>query len=254
MRMRHIPIGPGINGDRYMRQTTNTSGAAERAEGAVYGESAFNYTEETSPIQTVGAFVPTTKEILADEPRAESMLDTDLQMQLMRRVENQFFNGDGTSPNLRGVNNIVGVNAHAAVADDSIQASILKAAYDVKFTGQATPDYAFIAPEQWLTLSLEQDTTGKYLTTLIGQIVIPGLPGVMTMESQFLASGQAVVGDFGAYCYIRDRQSVEVYVMERMAVASALTVPTGQKNLVADARLALTFTRPTAFTKITGLS
>ena len=73
----------------YSEQTTRTISAAERAEGAVYAESTLAYTRRTQDVETIGHFIPVTREELADVPMAESMINQDLMAGLMQRIDLQ---------------------------------------------------------------------------------------------------------------------------------------------------------------------
>jgi len=244
-----IPVDPTSQSAYvYMEETTFTNNAAEVAEGGTYGEAAFALTEQTSTVRKVGVWVPVTDEQLEDEPAAQAYLDRRLPFMLRQRLDSQILTGNGTAPNLRGINNVVGIQTQAKGADPVFDA-ILKAATKVRVTGRAMPGAVIFHPNDWQDLRLTRTADGIYI---LGNPNEPGpasIWGLRPIESDAQTENTAVVGDFTNYSLLAVRRGVEVQVTN----AHSTFFIEGKQAVRADMRAALVFTRPAAFATVTGI-
>ena len=133
---------------KYMEQTTRTNNAAERAEAATYGEAAIVLTERSVTVESIGVWIPVTDEQIEDEAEAESLINLDLPLMLRQRVDLQQLVGDGSTPNIRGVNNVAGIQTQAKGADPVMDA-IYKGRTKVRVTGRAMPNAVVISSPAW---------------------------------------------------------------------------------------------------------
>ena len=244
-----IPVDPTSQAAYvYMEETTFTNNAAEVAEGGTYGEAAFALTEQTSTVRKIGVWVPVTDEQLEDEPAAQAYLDRRLPFMLRQRLDTQILTGNGTAPNLRGINNVVGIQTQAKGADPVFDA-ILKAATKVKVTGRAMPGAVIFHPNDWQDLRLTRTADGIYI---LGNPNEPGpssIWGLRPIESDAQTENTAVVGDFTNYSLLAVRRGVEVQVTN----AHSTFFIEGKQAVRADMRAALVFLRPAAFATVTGI-
>jgi HK97 family phage major capsid protein len=232
----------------YMEETTRTHAAAERAEGTAYPESTFVWTAKTSPVQKIADSIPVTDEQLEDEPQTRSLLEQRLGFGLRQRFDQQVLIGNGTSPNLRGVNSVVGIQTRAKGADPGIVA-FAKALNDVRVTGRANPSGAVFHPNDWLDILLTQTVNGEYLFGNPFQGPGPTtLFGVPVAQSDAQTENTGLVGDWGNFSRIDDRRGVQV---QTGYVGTQFT--DGKITLRADFRVAFTVTRPAAFLQLTGI-
>src|SRR5204863_7744287 len=102
---------------KYMEETTFTNAAAETAEAGTYPESVLALTEQSSTVRKVAVSVPVTDEQFEDEPRARDYVNNRLEVMLRQRLEQQIVVGDGTARNLKGLNNVSGINRQATGTD-----------------------------------------------------------------------------------------------------------------------------------------
>ena len=102
---------------QYMEETTFTNAAQETLEAGTYQEAALAYTEQTSLVRKIAVFLPVTDEQLEDEPRVRGVIDNRLPFMIRQRLDLQILVGNGTAPNLRGINNVVGIQTQAKGAD-----------------------------------------------------------------------------------------------------------------------------------------
>jgi HK97 family phage major capsid protein len=232
----------------YMEETTRTVNAAERAEGTAYPESAFVWTQKSSPVQKIADSIPVTDEQLEDADQVQSLLEQRLSFGLRQRLDLQLLVGTGASPLLRGINAVVGIQVQAKGADNGIVA-FLKAMTLVRFTGRAIPTGAVFHPNDWLDIMLTQSTAGEFLFGNPFQGPGPTtLFGVPVAQTDAQTQNTGLVGDFANFSRLDDRRGVRV---QTGYVGTQFT--DGKVTLRADMRAAFTVTRPAAFAQITGI-
>jgi HK97 family phage major capsid protein len=233
---------------KYMEQTTRTNNAAERAEGAIYGEAAFVLTERSVTVETVGVWLPVTDEQLEDEDEAADMIDSELPLMVMQRVDSQGLVGDGSTPNVRGVNNASGIQTQAKGVDTTMDA-IHKGITKVRVTGRAFPNAVVFHPNDWQDIRLTRTADGIYI---LGNPADPGpmtIWGLNVAQSDNQTENTAVVGDFANYARFRLRRDV---LVEKTNSHSDDFV-NGKLAIRAGIRCAFVWRRPAAFCQITGI-
>jgi HK97 family phage major capsid protein len=234
--------------EKYMEQTTRTHGAAERAEGGAYAESTFVYAEKTSDVRSIGDSIPVTDEQLEDESQVSGLLDQQLRFGVRQRLDGQVLTGTGVSPNLRGINNVTGIQTQAKGTDSAIVA-FLRALTKIRFTGRAMPSGAIFHPNDWQDILLTQDANGNFLFG--NPFMGPGpqsLFGIPVAQSDAQTENTGLVGDFANFCRIGERRGVEVQIGY---VGTQFTE--GKKTIRAELRAAFTVYRPAAFCQISGI-
>lgn len=232
----------------YMEETTHTSNAAETAEGGTYGENAYELTEQTSTVRKITAWVPATDEQLEDVPFARAWLEMNLREDLRRRLDGQILVGNGTSPNLEGVNNVTGIQTQAKDTDPTPDA-VYKAITKVEVTGRANPDAVIFHPNDWQDIRLLRTSDGVYIWGNPSEAGPERIWGIQVVKSDAQTENTAVVGDFGRYSLLPVRRGVDVQVSN----SHDDFFIKGKQAVRADMRTALVFTRPAAFCTVTGI-
>jgi HK97 family phage major capsid protein len=233
---------------KYMEETTFTNAAAERSEGGNYLEAALALTERSVTIESLGVFIPVTDEQLEDEEGAAAYLDMRLPFMINQRLDGQLLVGDGATPNIRGVNNVIGIQTQAKGADP-VPDAIHKAVTKVKVTGRAFPNAVVMHPNDWQDVRLLRTSDGIYIWGSPSESVSPTIWGLRVVESDAQTENTAVVGDFANYSLLVVRRGVEVLVSN--SHASYFT--TGKQAVRAGLRVASVFTRGEAFCTVTGI-
>lgn len=233
---------------KYIQETTFTNNAAEVAEGGTYGESAFATTEVVTPVQKIGVWVPVTDEQLEDVDGIGTYLDNRLRFQIRQRLDGQILTGNGTTPNLRGVNNVVGIQTQAKGADPTPDA-VYKAIVLVRVTGRAFPDAVVMHPLDWQDIRLLRTVDGIYIWGNPSEAGPERIWGVQVVQSDAQTQNTAVVGDFGNFSLLAVKRGIEVQVSN----SHSTFFVEGKQAVRADMRAALAFTRGPAFCTITGI-
>lgn len=236
----------------FMRETTVTNNAAEKAESAqgslaAFAESALAYTEVSVPIRNIGHFLPVTEAQLEDVPGLVELLNTRLAYGVRARFETQLVAGAGTGVLIEGMTVVTGVQTQAKGSDDAATA-IFKAAQKVRSVGFAEPSAILLHPTDYQTVRLLSNTQGSPLWD--GGINYSGVPmlwGIPVIQSTALTQGTAFVADLSYYsAIVRRGVTVEIARMGD-------DLKNAVKTVRADMRGALAAYRPSAGCKVTGL-
>ncbi|OII61203.1 major capsid protein [Streptomyces sp. CC53] len=232
----------------YMEETTFTNAAAEIAEGGTYPEAALALTERQEPVRKVAVFLPVTDEQFEDEPRARDYVNNRLPFMIRQRLDSQVLVGNGTAPNLRGTENVTGIQTQALGAD-SIPDAIYKAARKIRDDGFAEPSVVFIRPSKWESVRLLKTADGVYIwghPSMPGPFTIWGIPVV---ETTAVTETKAVLGDYANFSELAMRRGMDVQVSNSHSTFFA----EGKLAIRADIRAAMIHYRPKAFAEVTGL-
>ena len=232
----------------YMQEDTFTNNAAETAEGGTFGEAALVLSEQSSTVRKIAVFLPVTDEQLADEPGIRSYVNNRLGYMIQLRLDSQLLVGNGTAPNLRGINNASGIQTQAKGADPTPDA-VYKAMVLVMVNGRAMPSACVMHPLDWQDIRLLRTADGIYIwgnPADAGPERIWVLPVVVT-DAQ--TQNTAVVGDFAGYSQLYMRQGIEFEVTNSHGTFFA----EGKLAIRATIRAAFVIYRGSAFCTVTGI-
>lgn len=232
----------------YMEETTFTNNAAEAAEGATYGEAALKYEEKTSEVRKIAVSLPVTDEMLEDTERLRDLIDNRLRFMLMKRLDQQCLTGNGTAPNLRGVNNLSGINTQAKGSDpvfDAIYKGIILVFNDVF----DWPDGIVMHPSDWQDVRLTRTSDGQYILGNPDSEVTPRLFGLPVAVTTHQTENTATLGLWKMHSELAMRRGIEVQISN----SHSTFFTEGKQMLRADMRVALVLDRATAFATVTGI-
>lgn len=231
----------------YMEETTFTNAAAETAEGGTFPESALALTEQSSPVRKISTFLPITDEQLEDVTQASGYVDNRLRFMLRQRLDQQVLVGNGTAPNLRGFNNIVGIQTQAKGADPTPDA-FYKAMTLVRVTGRALANVHVMHPNDWLDIRLLRTADGIYIwgnPSDAGPERLWGLP-VAQSDAQTQNTGLTLDTSFTE---LSTRRGIDVQISN----SHGTFFVEGKQAVRADMRAALVVYRPAAICTVTGI-
>lgn len=233
---------------KYMEETTFTNNAAERAEGGTYGEAAFALTERSVTVETIGVWIPVTDEQLEDEEHAAAYLDMRMPFLLAQRLDGQILNGDGSTPNILGVNNKGSIQTQAK-GTDPVFDTVLKGAVKVRVTGRAFPNAVVFHPNDWQDLRLTRTADGIYILGNPADAAPTSIWGLRPVESDAQTENTAIVGDFTNFSMLVMRRGV---LVERTNAHDTYFI-NGKQAIRAGVRCATVWTRAAAFCQLTGI-
>jgi HK97 family phage major capsid protein len=231
----------------YMEETTFTNAAAETAEGAAKPEAALALTERSSTVRKIPVWLPVTEEQLEDVPRIEAYLDNRLGFMVRQRLDQQIVSGNGTAPNLRGLLNVVGIQAQAK-GTDPVPDAIYKAATKVEVTGQAVPNLVILHPNDWQDIRLLRTADGIYIWGS------PADPGPERIWGYRVAKVQAATENTGV---VLDTTFTELAMRKGLTMKRSDSHSTyfveNKVAILAELRAAFVVYRPSAVCQVTGI-
>lgn len=231
----------------YVTQSAPTNNAAETAETNNAAESAFPFATATTNVQEIVHYVPITRRAMQDAGQMRSIVEGELVLGVLDRLDTQIASGGGTGDDLEGI--YAAVTQAQALGGDSRPDAIHKGITKIRVAAgvMLEPDYIGIHPNDYEQLILETDASGRYL---LGDPNVSGprsIWGVPFIVSTVFTDGTPLVGNFGRGARLWVRSGVEVlsglndddFVKRRI-------------SLMATMRAAFKTIRPAAFTEITG--
>lgn len=247
---RHVPVDASSNGVlRYYDQASITRNAASVAEGADKPESAITWAERTLLIEKIADSIPVTKEAFNDVGFIKGELDRLLRINLALKEDDLLYDGDGISPNIKGVFTSAGAITLTPYLDSVDNANLFDLmtviGTDISNNRQSKykMDTVIVNPIDMLRLRLAKDAQGRYLfqgTPLPWNIV----------ESSQVTANTMVAGDFRfGTIYDLEGISVEMGWVDDQFIKNAFTI-------LAEKRLGLLIRTvdETAFRKVTDIS
>lgn len=231
----------------YVSQSAPTNNAAPTGETNNAGESAYPFATNTTNVQEIVHFVPITRRAMQDAGQMRSIIEGELVIDLLDKLDDQLASGAGTGDELEGI--YTAVSQSQALGGDSRADALHKAMTKIRIAAgvRLDPDYIGIHPNDYEDLVLEVDGNGRYLLgdpNVAGPRSIWGVPFVV---STVFTDGTPLVGNFQRGARLWMRSGVELlsglndndFIQRRI-------------SLMATMRAAFKTIRITAFTEVTG--
>lgn len=211
-------------------------------------QSSIAWQRRTADAEWIATWMAATRQAVADENQVRSLIDN--QGRLMIRIveDDQLLNGNGTSPNLRGLRNVSGLQTLDLTAADNLDG--VRTGRRLVKTGLSRLDPTFIIlnPLDSEEFDILKDATGQYRGgNPIGNFG-PDQPiwRLQRVESEAMPSGRAMVGA-RAGATVFERQPITILTADQHSDFFV-------RNLVVilfEERLAFPVYFPTAFVEIT---
>jgi HK97 family phage major capsid protein len=233
---------------RYVKEDTFTNAATTVSEGSAKPEAAFDTSEVDAPVRKIAVTAKVTDELFADFPAMRDYVDNRLRYMVGLTEEAQLLVGDGTPPNIQGIETTSGILTQAK-GTDSVPDAFFKAMVKIMTQGFFQPDGVVMHPLDWQDVRLLTTADGIYIwgpPSEAGASRLWGLPVVVT-TSQTQNTGLVGAFKLGAQIFRRMGLTVE---------ATNTNVDDFVKNLITirvEERLALAVYRPKAFCTVTGV-
>ena len=244
-------VGQGVTDSdvvEYVTQSAPTNAAAETAEDTAAPESTLPYVTVTTNVREITHFVPVTLRAMADHGQIRTIVEEEIGVGVIDRLDTQLYSGDGAGQNLTGIVNTGGINTRALGADSRLDA-IHKAMTQIRVAAGVLdePDAIIMHPNDWEQVRLEKDANGQYLlgpAAFAGGKQVWGLPVV---ASTVATENTALAGAFA--------RSARMWLREALAVTTGLSgtdFTQRRVSILGALRLAFAVPRAGGFTTITG--
>jgi hypothetical protein len=232
----------------YMEETTFTNAAANVAEGGTKPESALDFTKRTVPVEKIATWLPVTDELLEDVAGLRTYVEQRLVFMVRRQEEAQLLTGNGTTPNIRGLNNASGIQTQAKGADPTPDA-IFKAMQKVRNTGFAEPTAVVMHPNDWTDIRLLRTADGVYIWGSPADQGPERIWGLTIRQTSAQTENTALVGAFTPHAQIFRRSGITVTA----STEHSTYFVENKVAVLAEERLGLAIYRPAAFCTVTGI-
>jgi hypothetical protein len=231
----------------YTQEGGSVATAAETAEGAVKPEAALSLADVEAKAATIAHWLKNRKQVLADHPALQGIIEGRLRYGVLRRLEGQVLSGDGTGENIRGILQTSGIGAVTFTTGALVADQILRGITSVTLA-DAQANAIVCNPLDWQTVLLAKTSgSGEYINSdgPFGQ-TFTSMWGVPLIVSPAVAQGTALVGDFrlGAQLFIREGVSV------LLSDSDSDDFVRNRVTILAEMRAALAVYRPSAFTLV----
>ncbi len=185
-------------------------------------------TATPTTLDTIAVTTAMTRQLMEDAPAVRSMIDTELQREVSRKLEAEAAAAlvDATLPAVTGSTLLAGIR----VGIGTVQA----AGFD--------PDAVLLNPADWADLDV-----GLVTSTLDGPIVRQSFWGLRPVASVAQPAGTATVGDFAAGAARYSRSGINLYITD----SHAMTFIENVFTLLAETRSKTVIQRPAAFAEAT---
>ncbi|WP_156759993.1 phage major capsid protein [Microbacterium karelineae] len=226
---------------------TTTGEPILAAGGGYKPEGSIAFKKVTAPVRTIAEWIPATKRGIADASQLRGLIDDELLADLAQTEEDQVLNGDGTGENLTGIRNTTGIQSQAysnTVTDlDPLLETTLKARTKVRTVGRAMPTAYLLNPVDWEKIQLARLAKNPQNEALAAGV--PTLHGLPVVESENIAPGVGLTGDFRkAVLWDREQASISVTDSHSDFFIRNLVA------ILAEERAAFGVRRPAAFVEI----
>lgn len=239
------------NSIEYVRELVYTNNADVVSENPSAGkpESDITFEADTDPVATIAHWIHASKQVLADVPMLQSLIDGRLRYGLKFKEETQLLKGSGVGLNLNGIYTQATAysNPGIVVAGETRIDRLRLALLQVELA-EYPADGIVLSPVDWTAIELlKTNTEHSYLFANPRQVTMPGLWGRSIVPTQAMDPGEFLVGAFSGGLAVQgwDREDMNV-------VVSLEDRDNFIKNMVTircEERVGLSVYRPAAFVK-----
>jgi len=227
----------------WIKENVVTNNADVVSEGALKPESNITYTRDDVPVRTIAHWIRATRQVLADFPQLQSLINGRLTYGLKLVEENQLLLGDGIGENILGlIPQATPYNTTLNRADDTMIDIIRHAILQVALAYYPA-DGVVVTPTDWHNIELTKDNENRYIMASPAGNLPAVIWGRPVVQAYSLPAAQFLVGSFQMAATVFDREDAAIMV-------STEDQDNFVRNLVTilcEERLALAVSRPQAF-------
>jgi HK97 family phage major capsid protein len=231
-----IPTGQtSSNSMEYVRETVPVAtgfvnNAAERAEGAAKPQSDVLFELINDPVRTIAHWLKLSRQVLDDAPALQSYIDRRLAFGVRQRLEVQVLAGNGTAPNIAGMNQTGRFTAFTPDSGDNQFDSVNRAKYAM-IGRDYNPAAVFLNPADWGAMERLKIGSGddRYVAgeggalSYINNGLTPLLWGLQVVANNNVTPGKFFVVDPTAMqLFYRQGATVEMFEQDETNVQQNL--------------------------------
>jgi len=201
----------------WVYQANKDGAAGGTAEGDLKNQIDFDLVVASESVKKRTAFIKVSEEMIDDIAFMQSEIQNELMRELLKDVESQVYEGDGTGTNLNGIRTVstaFAAGSFAGTVDNANEADVLTVAMNqIQVADHDNATYAFVHPNTITTLKLikTSSTDRRYIDRLAmvaGQL---SLDGVTLVPTTLVTDGEYLIGNFDlATVYDKGSMSIEI--------------------------------------------
>jgi hypothetical protein len=219
--------------------------AAETAEGAAKPEAGITFTDAEAFARVIAAWMKIQKAALSDVPALRAIIDQRLRYLVLRRLEAQIINGNGTAPNLRGLLNTSGIGTVPYNGAELIADQILTGITTV-LLADALADVVILHPLDWMAVLKAKAGDGHYYGGGPFSMTPQVIWGVNLLASQAVPQGHALTADLSIATTLFVREGIQVLFSD----SDGTDFRENRVTLLGEGRFALPVWRPSAIVDV----
>ena len=201
----------------WVYQANKDGAAGGTAEGALKNQIDFDLVVNSETVKKRTAFIKISEEMLGDIDFMQSEINNELTRELLKDVESQVYEGDGTGNNLNGIRTVstaFAAGTFAGTVDNANVVDVLAVAMNqIMIAEQGMPNYILMHPSDVTALKLVKvsSTDKRYVERLAligGNLSLDGIP---IIASTLVTQDEYLIGNFDfATVYQKGAPSIEV--------------------------------------------
>jgi len=186
----------------WVYQANKDGAAGQTAEGSQKNQIDFDIVVNNESIKKTTAFIKVSTEMLDDIVWIQSEIEAELMRELLKAVEAQAYEGDGTGNNLNGVRTVASAFAAGSFAgtiDNANEVDVLTVAMNqIVIAEHDSANYIFMHPSDVTALKMVKvsATDKRYVDRLaiVGSTLL--LDGTPIIPTTLVTQGEYLVGNF----------------------------------------------------------
>jgi HK97 family phage major capsid protein len=226
----------------WIERSARTQAAAPVAEGVTYAQGDLTYIQKAAEVEKIGEFIKVTNEALEDWDEMLTQIKVELLPEVERALENQLYQGTGTTPQLDGIKTTASAYASTSLDGEIPKANIfdaIRAAANQIAEYNYIPNVAFLAPADFAKMEMNKDDQGRYVMPPFSTAGGATVAGIRIVQSNLITAGDLLVGDFNRVTlYIK--RGIEIKIWDQDSTDPELDL----KTITASVRAAVKFPAP----------
>lgn len=243
-----MSVSIATNAVEWVQEKLFTNNAGSRnGEGNALPESGLTFEKKSSPVENIGHWIPASRQVLADAPQLQGLVDGRMRQGLKIKEDGQLLFGDGTNGNLLGMIpqavtfSVAGMPAVPNGGPAYTKLDYLRWAFLQVAKAQYPATFAVLSLDDWALIQMMKTNDGAYIFGTPTDGAAPRVWGKTVVESHAMEADDFLAGS-GFAATIYDREEVSVRVAEQHADFAIK----GMVALILEERLGFTVERPSA--------
>jgi len=236
------------NAIQYFRETADFAGgsaASQNGETNRKNQMKMAFTPITTPVETISAWLPASRQVLSDSAQLSGHIDNRLTYKVLKKYEDEVLFGTGVDGELTGLHNTEGVETMGAPDEYDTQLDHLRKAFAAVRVNEYFATAVILHPNDWCDIELLKGSDLRYVWVTVPDGGISRIWRVPVVETTAMEEGRFLTGAFGIGAQLWEREGATVRLSEHHSdyfVRNAVAI-------LGEIRAALAVYRPSAFIK-----